>query len=126
MKIRQLQDIRRRSKHYGNKKHDGNLSLASTSSEAAAVAASKRPSVNSTNTNTNTNENENEQDQSLCIFLSRCPVSGTTNHLVLNSQETSFQHTSSLTLQSIGEIPVSDFLRSFRDNGSQFISSAYL
>ena len=122
MKIRQLQDIRRRSKHYGKKKNDGNLSLASTSSEAAAVAASKRPSVNSTNTNTN----ENEQDQSLCIFLSRCPVSGTTNHLVLNSQNTSFQHTSSLTLQSIGEIPVSDFLRSFRDNGSQFISSAYL
>ncbi|MGK3733362.1 MAG: hypothetical protein ACI90V_000198 [Bacillariaceae sp.] len=118
MKIPQLRDIRRRSKRNGHKKEFGDLSLATKSSAAAAVAASKRASVNSTNTNTI----ENEQDQPLCIFLSRCP--GTTNHLVLNNQNNSIQH--SLTLQSIGEIPVSDFLRSFRDNGSQFISSAYL
>jgi len=106
MKIRQYKNLHCRSKFHGSKGFRNFLKVK--------TAASKRALVDHSTTI------ENEQDQS--IILSRCP--GITNDLIYNNKINSIQHI--LSYQSIGEIPVSVFLQSFRENGAQFISSAYL
>lgn len=107
MKIWQCKDLHRQSKFHGSNGFKNLLQVKTATSKRALVDHST--SI------------ENEQDQSICIF-SRC--SGVTNDLIYNNQINSIQH--NLSLQSICEIPTLDFLQSFRKNGAQFISSAYL